>query len=106
MTSNASGRRKYTPIGIRSLFGSRGLLLEADDPPLGVELGDAEPLRVGDAVEERAGAVAARPRTRRATSASAGPRRMLSPRTQQNESSPTKSRASPMAWAMPSAPRW
>ena len=37
----------------------------------------------------------------RATSARAGPRRMLSPRTQQNASLPTKSRARPIAWAMP-----
>ena len=32
------------------------LLLEADDAAVGVELGDAEPLRVRDPVEQRAGA--------------------------------------------------
>ena len=44
------------------------------------------------------------PRRPSATSASLSPRRMLSPRTTQNASSPTKSRARPMAWAIPSAP--
>ena len=81
------------------------LLLEADDVARRVQLGDAEPLRVRHAVEERAGAP--RPASNsRTTSSSSGPRRMLSPRTTQNASSPTKFRARPMAWAMPSAPRW
>ena len=101
MTSKASGRRKYTPIGIRSLFGAGGLLLEADDAAVRVELRDAEALRVGHAVQQGAGAVRPGLELARPTSARAGPRRMLSPRTQQNASSPTKSRASPIAWAMP-----
>ena len=81
MTSNASGRRKYTPIGIRSLFGCAGFSSKPTTRPVGVQLGDAEALRIGDAVEQRARRPTARPRTRAATSASAGPRRMLSPRT-------------------------
>ena len=36
-----------------------GLLLEPDDPSVAIELGDAEPFRVGDAVEQRPGAVRA-----------------------------------------------
>ena len=35
-------------------LGLVGLLLEADDPAVRVELGDAEPFRVGDLVEQRA----------------------------------------------------
>ena len=37
-------------------LGLVGLLLEADHPAVRIELGDAEPLRVGDLVEQRAGA--------------------------------------------------
>ena len=42
---------------MRSLFGHGGLLLEADHATVGVQFGDPEPLRVGDAVEERARAM-------------------------------------------------
>ncbi len=37
-------------------LGDGGLLLETDDVARGIELGDTEPLRVRDAVEQRAGA--------------------------------------------------
>ena len=57
MTSKASGRRKYTPIGMRSLLGLSGFSSKPIDPAVGVELGDAEALRVRDLVEQRAGAV-------------------------------------------------
>ena len=106
MTANASGRRKYTPIGMRSLFGWAGFSSNPMTLAVGVELGDAEPLRVGHAVQERAGAPRAGLELVRRRRRAPGPRRMLSPSTQQNASSPTKSRARPIAWAMPSAPRW
>ena len=44
---------------MRSLFGCCGLLFETDDVPVGVELGNTEPLGIRDAVQERAGAVLA-----------------------------------------------
>ena len=97
--------QEVDPDGDEVALGLLGLLLEADHAAVAVELGDAEPPRIGDPVEQRAGARTARLELVR-DRASAGPRRMLSPRTQQNASSPTKSRASPMAWAMPSAPGW
>ena len=82
MTSNASGRRKYTPIGMRLLFGLFRLLLETDHLAIAVQLGDAEPLRVRHAVEQAAGAP--RPRLELAGDiGELGPRRMLSPRTTQ-----------------------
>ena len=47
-------------MGIRSLFGSRGFSSKPMTTAFGVELGDTEPLRVGDAVEQRARAEVAR----------------------------------------------
>src|SRR6476659_5654856 len=54
------GAKEVHADGDQVALGFAWLLLEADDTALGVELGDTEPLRVGDAVQQRARAEVAR----------------------------------------------
>ena len=100
-----AGAQEVDPDGDGVALGSLRLLLEADHVALGVELGHAEAFGVLDAVEEGACTPGAGLEVGRGPGRGS-PNRMLSPSTTQKGIEITNARRRPMAWAMPSEPRW